>query len=67
MLDFVLVGLYVLTIFAVAIPVATIAILLQLYYNPIATHVIFTLKSEIGVAIIAIFLLLVCSIFFNIF
>ncbi|MBR0370410.1 MAG: hypothetical protein IJH63_06765 [Methanobrevibacter sp.] len=55
MLDFVLVSLYVLTIFGVAIPVATIAILLQLYCNPIATHEIFTMKSEIGVAIIAIF------------
>ena len=67
MLDFVLVGLYVLSIFAVAIPVATIAILLQLYCNPIATSKFFTMKSEIRVAIIAIFLLLVCSIFFNIF
>ena len=67
MLVFVLVGLYVLTIFAVAIPVATIAILLQLYCNPIATPEIFTMNSRIRVAIIAIFLLLVCSIFFNIY
>ena len=51
---------------SVAIPVATIAILLQPYCNPIATPEIFTMNSRIRVAIIAIFLLLVCSTFFNI-
>ncbi len=51
---------------SVAIPDATIAILLQLYCNPIATPKIFTMKSGIRVAIIAIILLLVCSIFFKI-
>ena len=51
---------------SVAIPDATIAFLLQLYCNPVATLKIFTMKSGIRVAIIAIILLLVCSIFFNI-
>ena len=35
----------------VAIPVATIAILLQLYCNSVATLEIFTLKTRIRVAI----------------
>lgn len=51
---------------SVAIPDATIAFLLQLYCNPIATPKSFTMKSGIRVAIIAIILLLVCSIFFKI-
>ena len=51
---------------SIAIPVATIAILFQLCCNPIATSKFFTMNSRIWVAIIAIFLLLVCSVFFNI-
>ena len=39
------------TFFGVAIPVATIAILLQLYCNSVATPEIFTLKSGLRVAI----------------
>ena len=39
--------------------------LLQFCCNSIATHEIFTMKSEIGVAIIAIFLLFICSILYR--
>ena len=34
-------------IIAIAIPVATIAIFVAIKCNPVATHEIFTLKSEI--------------------